>query len=488
MMPNIIRNIHFGRIISILLIAALLFSNIGFISNTLYANNIENVPFSSAFNMLADPDTSIPVFNNTPAEDGRIWTDKSVNIGTAFIYDIAGRPVDSVSASADEFLVTLSALGQSFSVDAIIEPSDTVFIIDVSASMYINRVPGTTRSRIDVLVEALNVAIQTILDANPNNRISVVAYGGGNTLSRTVPILRLGHPVVTDGNFFTLTSPTKITVSPQIPDTALFSPDARVTTVEGGTPTQRGIFAGANILLNNMDTTYTAVVNGETIVVTRRPNIILMTDGAPTIGWSDYRFLNPASDTNAGNDLGNNNNSDMGLSVLTVLTASYMKQLVQEHYYGTDNTRAVGFFTIGFGDTSNIVAATMNPYGSAAGGRVNADLVSQSLGGVSYNMRTLLDNFAAGQTITFPALSKGSASVRELITVSNPNNFVVTNNYTNLYFSATGLDDLKAAFSQISQQITSTGSYSTYVSADDPDFSPDFDGYLIFSDVIGDYM
>ena len=168
-------------------------------------------PFPEAFNMLADADTSnATFFQNIEDENGRIWTDKSVNLGRAFIYDTAGNPVDSVTASAaDEFLVTLSALSQAFTLDALVEPSDTVFVIDISGSMASNQVPGTGRTRIAVLVDALNMAIDMLMEANPNNRIAVVAYGGhqvsGQNVSNVVPILQLGHYSINGEADFTQT-------------------------------------------------------------------------------------------------------------------------------------------------------------------------------------------------------------------------------------------------------------------------------------------
>ena len=73
-------------------------------------------------NRVADPDTS----NNTGfidihrLHDGRIWTDKTVQEGSA----------------DDEFNITLSALAQSFPLTTgYAIPADTVFVIDVSGSM-----------------------------------------------------------------------------------------------------------------------------------------------------------------------------------------------------------------------------------------------------------------------------------------------------------------------------------------------------------------
>jgi len=504
----------FKRMLCVFLVITVLSSvSLAAVVAGMYANEASvdgigssGIPFSEVFDMQSDPDSSNAVFLNMPIDNGRIWTDKSVNRDRAFIYDMAGKPIDSVVANPDEFLVTFSALSQSFTTDAIVEPSDTVFVIDVSGSMYTNTVPGSgtpARTRIAVMVDALNLAIQDLMDANPDNRISVVAYGGqsvsGQNQARVNRILRLDRYNVSDGRYFSMVGTNQITVSSQIPNSALYD-GLRTVNVDGGTPTQLGIFYGAGILLerqqvigdilhhvtdSNGDLMYE---DGVPVTVIRRPNIILMTDGEPTMGWTDYSFSNPASVAGYGYDIGNAATADMGLSLVTVLTASYMKQQVRQHYYGDSVDRSVGFYTIGLGVNTALVRAAMDPYGDDAGdGIANAGKVSQVLSGTTYNMLDLLNNFTAGgqTTITFPALTKGSSTQRTLRTVTNPGGFVRTADYANLSFSAMNLDDLKQAFDNIAQAIITQGSYSTGIPAGSP---PQFDGYLVLSDVLGEYM
>ena len=56
--------------------------------------------------------------------------------------------------------------------------------------------------------------------------------------------------------------------------------------VYGATYIQDGIKQGADILINEKTTTYTDSVSGQK--VTRTPNILLLSDGCPTLGNSDY--------------------------------------------------------------------------------------------------------------------------------------------------------------------------------------------------------
>jgi len=437
-------------------------------------------------------------FLNTPLNDGRIWADKSVNAGNAFIYDTAGGVVDVVRSPANEFLVTLSALSQSVNTsEIIVEPSDTVFIIDVSGSMVTNTVPGDGRTRIAVVIEALNEAIDMLMKADDNNRVSVVVYGGQSISSqnhvRALPILSLGR--YDAGTAIFTVSGSNVTVRSNV------TTAHRTFTVEGGTPTQLGTRIGADILLgvDNTDekeggTQIDLGTPGSPYWVTRKPNIILMTDGEPTFGWTDYKLDTYAnfSGTTYDYNVGNGSTGDMGLTALTVMTASYMKQLVRNHYYGTmadkpeNASKSVGFFTLGLGVNSSISNGMLDPYGKSASGVPNAQLVVQN----NINMLTVLDAFApgSGTVPAFPVIAKGTSTTNpsrpNQSGIVNTGGLVPTCNYDTLSFTAMDAQSLKDAFSQITQSIVSSGNYSTNTGDDKPQYS----GYLVFSDVIGEYM
>ena len=464
-----------------------------------------NFTFTNAPDIATATNT---IFVNTPANDGRVWTDKSVNATQAFIYDNAGGVVDVVSAPDDEFLVTLSALSQSINTsEIIIEPSDTVIIIDVSGSMASNTVPGDGRSRIAVVIDALNDAIVMLMGANPDNRVSVVIYGGQSVSSqnqaKTYPVLALGRYVISQPIFSV--SGTTVTVN-----SAVANPLQRTFTVEGGTPTQLGMRRGADMLLavpaglgpsSNGTDFDTGIPDpsspGNNVIVTRKPNIILMTDGEPTYAWLDHtmsNFSNWQGVTTTANwyDVGNGSAGDMGLTALTVMTAAYVKQQVRDHYYGTlasnpeNASRSVGFYTLGLGVNSSIANAMLDPYGKTASGQTNAALVTQSLNNVNYNMLDVLNNFTTGPAYSsgsFPYLNRGSGTARTLTTRTNTGGFITTCNYDTMAFTAmdkAGLDD---AFNQITQQIVTQGNYTTNVQGNEQ-----YDGYLAFSDVIGEYV
>jgi|GEM_PF-1549395 len=451
--------------------------------------------FQSVFNMTTDPDTSNVmkqgVFNDTKRDDGRIWLDKSVNTNQVSIFNVAGQAINSISANADEFLITLSALSQGW-VDQtiIVEPSDTVFIIDTSGSM--QKDPNGTsttkgKTRIDLTIQALNKAIKTILNENPNNRISVVTFGGNNATN----VLDLKSYAGISGDFFTVSynssgTPTTINVNSQITKSnGLLSSSS--LSVTGGTPTQMGIKAGATVLLNNTDLTYSQTVTSGTTTtnktVTRQPNIILMTDGDPTYGWKDYKMTGATSS----NDMGNgttpsDSTQNFSLYFNTVMTAAYMKQQVQNHYYGTDPTHSVGFFTIGLGVITKGILAAMDPYGITSG-QTNASQMQVTYSGKTYNMETLLNNMAKAPAtaITIPITGTGG-KISSTLNVTNSTG-ITSFDYADLSFSATDDASLSDAFNQIASLIVSQGNYTTTTDANDP-----WAGDIVFSDALGSGM
>jgi hypothetical protein len=445
-------------------------------SPTAYA--AERVQYDDIYEMTADPSTSRFAEYFTPAtlDNGRLWADKSVSANSETFYNIDGKPLLTVDSEKDEFLVTMSTLSQSYTIETVVEPTDAVFIIDVSASMDIYKLGNVSRAT--VMVGALNDAIHTIMDANPNNRVAVVAYGGyaskSTNYTRTYQILKLDHYDIT-GDYFSI-SGNRITVNKNIGDEFVTS---REISVEGGTPTQRGIYAGARILAENTDKEFQfKLESGRLINLTRQPALILLSDGDPTFGWSNYKI--EGNDTDGGYDRGNGNPNvgDMGIDVLTVSTASYWKQRVQDNYYGGISGKNVKFYTIGVGVSGNHAPSVLDP-------ETNSEDNSQLFQSVTYNMKRVLDIFVSPNAqVTFPALTMGSNTNRSLIQIKNEDQYIKSYDYTGGYYSADDPDTLDDAFTAIASEIVSKGTYTTEADVVNPDFS----GYLIMSDVIGEHM
>jgi len=502
--------------------------------------------FASAFDALAvqtsevnyeivgrvtDPDTSTDTgFLDIPrVHDGRIWTDKSVNPG----------------ASDDDFEVTLSALSQSFPItEGYSIPADTVFVIDVSGSMTAVDA-GATDTRIEFLVEALNEAIAILHAANSENRVAVVAYGGRPSgYGRVENVLMLGRYTAENDQFFSVAVDaarnTNVIVNAEVADE---SGGQRVTDslrVAGSTPTQWGIYWGSQIL-ENADPLVTVPMTDssgvtEDIVVTRRPNMILMTDGEPTMGWTNYTFdeavynpIKPGPDgallgSPAGSPqlfLGDGSYGELGIGLLTVLTAAHRKQLINEHYFpggspagfaGQPDSR-VGFYTIGLGvqpsqGATDLIRAVMNPFDvDPALTNNNADVVTSNIrermnltSGFDQNkyqnaadptMGALLRNFTAssGADISFSAQRRqgwGDYHWEQSVSVANTVGLGIQDiAYTDGFYEAADIDELRDAFTKIT---TSIQAQSIEMVTNVHDTNPDFDGWLVFSDVLGDYM
>jgi len=469
-----------------------------------------SAPYADAFIKTSDPDTSNPaagsgnpagVFSSSTLENGRLWADKSVGADEAVIYNTAGNPVGSpIKADPDQFLINLSVLSEGYSLDSVAPPIDAVFIIDLSGSMTyevgsdVEAIPGDMR--VDAVTSALNQAIDTLMAANPNNRVAVVAYGGlPGRLPRAYPLLDLGRYSVPAGETYFYVSGSGIAGNAAFNVNTNINGPVAITAsapVSGGTPTQRGIYAGAQILMNNDDTTYT---DTRSLTVTRKPVMILMTDGEPTFGWTDYKVPG----TGSGSDIYTDDNYDwgdaltpnMGIGLLTVATASYWKQQVKDWYYGeADPKSSVGFYTIGLGADSVNSAAVLDPGNNAAN-----DTIEYLAGsGTNYNMKDLLDEFVtptgtvAGSSIGFPVLDHGVypalSTTQSLINIQNDKDYISSYSYTDGYYSASDAQALNDAFQTVTTQMVASVDYITDIGADDPDYS----GYLTFSDVLGQYM
>ena len=140
---------------------------------------------------VSDTDTSdiIERFSLSSTDDGRVEVDKSVNYKTD-LYNVFS------DYSSDEFSVELSAIGQSYTTKITEETEtsesmhlDVMFVVDVSSSMYTNNMADSDENRVSGTVQALNVAINTLVEADPEVRFGIVCYGtnvyGEEAVTRT---------------------------------------------------------------------------------------------------------------------------------------------------------------------------------------------------------------------------------------------------------------------------------------------------------------
>src|SRR5699024_8728712 len=109
--------------------------------------------------------------------NGRVWVDKSVSAAQSVDFGNAGTVTNN-----SDFLITYSALATSTNMIGQ-TPMDTVFILDLSASMtWGYSVSGQSvpkeESRLQAMVDSMNSAIDALVKANPQNRIAVVTFNG----------------------------------------------------------------------------------------------------------------------------------------------------------------------------------------------------------------------------------------------------------------------------------------------------------------------
>ena len=271
---------------------------------------------------VADTNTSNieDLYNNSESDDGMIMTDKSVD-----------------HVEEDLFDITLSALGQGFETKKTVATNkklDVVFVLDVSGSMENN-------DRYISMVNAVNTAIGTIMRANGENRVGVVTFSGSSdtllsldSYSTTNQYNKNDYLTYDEG--WGIFSAPSISTSNNLRD----SNNRRVnesTDITGGTYTQSGMARGANLLINNND-------NED-----RVPVIILLSDGEPTYGTTNY--------SNVGNsNLGSGSRSTGQIGYNTILTGKNYKDKV-ETKYGEDCM----YYTIGLDVTTNFGKAVLNP-------------------------------------------------------------------------------------------------------------------------------
>lgn len=304
---------------------------------TAWADADTSKGYQTAFeSTLGDP-VVIDGKNRSSALNGKIWADKSIK---AQDKDGAG--------GIDRFNVTISALGQTYMTKGVTETAaglDVVFVLDFSNSMTEERVTGMTT--------AANNALKSLME-NPDNRAAIVGYGVNNrgTWGSTAAeaLLPMHHyKAGTDGNFLTNNGKTVSTVSGVknlAGGEASFAKSA-----SGNTPTQLGLARAQEVLVASVNNTAGVADTSKP----RIPVIILLTDGEPNQGTTNY--ANPLSGSN-------NADGAVGYAAYTILTANAVKAKVKEAYkaqyskqynaYGIKDDQIAAFYTIGLGisDTS----------------------------------------------------------------------------------------------------------------------------------------
>ena len=306
-------------------------------------------------------------------EDGRYILDNNGNVQLNQ-YRVEEEVVQNYETSYDGYNITntfkqdiqgtVEITTTKTSEKSVKTPLDVVFVLDVSGSMNDNGKDKT-------MVDSVNSAISTIMQENPDSRVGVVAYSSKENSSysnnsNAITLLPLGkYTPKSDGKYLIIKDDTyTITWRDEwgIPQSATYDKDIISTNVNevasislnvyGGTYTQAGIKAGADIL-TSASTKYTTKVNGKDKEVTRTPVIILLSDGDPTYYNKNYQSL-------TGDRSGTGNSTSENDAYYTIRTADYYKKQVTSHYYGTTETKSK-FYTIGLDMSGTLSKTILDP-------------------------------------------------------------------------------------------------------------------------------
>jgi hypothetical protein len=423
------------------------------------------------YTLSSDPDTgTYPPEFGTIANNGRIWTDKSVAVND------------------DHFDVNLKVLAQEYistygtSVTSSIA-ADVVMVLDFTTSMLqdTNKIPkenpdGTTTmvTRFQALIDAFNQAVDIITNTNDNNRISVYAFSGGGTNStfNCINIMPLGHYTSTSDSEDPLDKYVHVTRAYNgyrcdsstglLKDGESFSFNQQCN---NGTDTQYGIANGINGLITN--------INNETDnSIARKPYVILMTDGGPST--VDYDWYDSPGNLK-GNDKTISGNPDnaapedfIPFIAPIILTAALWRDNL-EAAYDAYNGKSLGveWFNIGLG-----VSEGMNPTGCLVNPAYLTEVTANRNGTPAEQIKYDLEEKAANYTAKDYAANE---------------NYVYPNRGNGYVTFADTYEVLNDAFVTLAN-IISLGSQNYTIPIVNHEGSGETTSDVVFTDVIGEGM
>ncbi|MBQ2764169.1 MAG: VWA domain-containing protein, partial [Firmicutes bacterium] len=379
----------------------------------------------------------------TSENAGGVWLDKTVQTDASYYNKAATKNETKLSMEGDNFLVSLSAIGNNKSIMGYTyNPTDTFLILDVSGSM--------NHDRITTLVAAANDAMKRLLELNNYNRVGVVLYSNTSTL-----LLPPDHYSHKNNTFLVYTAADSngrryVKVNSEVKDSAGNTMERKQRRGDNGSTYIQGALDMAYNEFAKLDI---KIPDGEDFMagMARTPIIVLMSDGAPTLASQHYDDLGAST-------FGNGSNSTNENSFVTQLTAADVRYKLDAHYQSTTPL----FYTLGLNVENNSHAVSvMDPE------RTNSSINSY------------WNTFMAGRRVNLSGtnLSLTKASDSNITDASQKL-------YVDRYFPAADKDDMLDAFNAIVDQIIIQSRYF----ATDVDGDANFDGYVTFIDDIGNYM
>lgn len=478
----------FQRLLSFLLAAVMV---VGYIPATATTAEAASVETKTADN--ATWDRLQTLYEGDTLHAGKVTVDKSVSAGNES-GQVTIENQTFTLADENNFIVNVSQMAQVMALTTEMPtPVDVVFVLDTSNSM-------STSNKVDAMVDAANDAIETLLKANDNNRVGVVAFsgtqGGGTSGGAAASVLTpLGHYdgegetnhlywVYSNGSEESSSSgggPNSGGNKEYIRGRGTDSGYRDGTSQ--GTNIHAGVVLGGQMLAEAEDTTIT--VNGQSI--TRMPFLVIMSDGQPSYAVDDTKWYAPDNLTKQQGNL----TQAAGIGFLPALSAAYYKGLITEHYYGSnanENNRCY-VFTMGLGlntlddNSQSLAMMTMDPTNTGSANAYYKDFTNywnQYVTGSSYSVE-VQSNGSNDYTITADSISK----TKKYVTGTGLG-YTGTFQYNDQYFNADSASDLSSAFTSVVQSIQKQAiSSPTHVTTGG---DHNFDGYVTFTDVIGEYM
>lgn len=416
---------------------------------------------------------------------GGVWGDKSVFLSEQdYLTALQDSNDEGVTASDiaiddENFLIALSAIAANKEIVGYSTiPTDTMFVLDLSNSM--------SDDSIEAMIDATNDAIRKLLDLNDNNRVGVVLYGGsqervlkdnatpdryGNydrddyetkytydaSVTLLMPLDRYTG-VAIDGKetFVQFTNGTVRTARTGSNNNRTYiknSSNQEVNTSKsagGATYIQGGLYEAWKQFKAKGDANDTVVTDGFQKGTSYMPVLVLMSDGAPTLATNQYNnVLNPERGT------GGASSATEANAFLAQLTASWVKENMTKAY-----NKASLVYTLGLNVGGNSIASSvLNPFASTEN--------------ISKYWETYED-----------AQENSNVTITNNLTVKKDSADAVKN-YVNAYYPASDADGLIKAFGNIVDQIIiQSRYYPTHAESGDHEL----DGYIFFTDELGNYM
>ncbi len=422
---------------------------------------------------------------------GMVWTDKSVFTSVDDYLEATAENENKntfglvMDDEENNFLVSLSAIASSKSVEGYSTlPTDTMLILDLSGSMITNQA-------VSAMVQSANDAIVRLQELNANNRVGVIAYSGNSNFGYSDTdtaevILPLGKytPGLDSNNRSAYlvsswitrsggrqTTHTGVKVANGVTGTFANGVDAdlfansNAKDADGGTYIQNGLYQAYEQFVAVNDTTVTSGIQAG---VKRVPVMVLLSDGAPTTATTSYHNVGRSNQGNGDTDYAN-----AGIAFLTQLTASWLREKVEEKY----GTSAL-FYSLGLNvSSSNAARCVLDPSGNTA-----TDAYWDTYLGLAEKAQNQ-------RNMTVTVREGGRGNNDETCTVAYTDSVAWSadsQNYITQYYPASNATGLISAFSAIVQQIVIQSLY--YPTHVEEGGSVNEEGFLTFEDYIGKNM